>query len=156
MSYYYSRPEINRLPSGLFFRVDQAEQLIQSPPIQAEDIGQSGIAHHEVNYNDFVVAEYRSTKDDKELHLPLLEVSVEIEVVATIAWTKLTQTFTNRATHPIKEATYCFPLYDKSAVTAFTSTMGSDKVLKGVVKPKPQAKAEFKEAVSRQRVAALL
>jgi Mg-chelatase subunit ChlD len=109
-----------------------------------------------VNYNNFVVPQYRSTKNDNELYLPLLEVSVEVDVVATIAWTKLTQTFKNQATHPIKEATYCFPLYDKSTVTAFTCTIGSDKVLKGVVKPKPQAKAEFKEAVARQQVAALL
>jgi hypothetical protein len=153
MSYYYSRSgdlKINRLPSGLFFRVDQAEQL------RHRDIAQSAMVHDELNYNNFVVPEYCSTKDDKELYLPLLEVIVEVEAVATIAWTKLTQTFTNRATHPINEATYCFPLYDKSTVTAFTCTIGSDKVFKGVVKPKSQAKAEFKEAVARQRVAALL
>jgi hypothetical protein len=159
MSYYYSRfddLQINRLPSGLFFRVEQAEQLVQPPLMRSRDVGQSGIPHHKVNYNNFVVPQYRSTKNDDELYLPLLEVSVEVEVVATIAWTKLTQTFKNQATHPITEATYCFPLYDKSNVTAFTCTIGSDKVLKGVVKPKPQAKAEFKEAVARQQVAALL
>jgi hypothetical protein len=154
MSYYYSRSDdlkINRLPSGLFFRVDEAEQLVQPPPMRSRDVGQSGISHHEVNYNNFVVPQYRSTKNDNELYLPLLEVSVEVDVVATIAWTKLTQTFKNQATHPIKEATYCFPLYDKSTVTAFTCTIGSDKVLKGIVKPKTQAKAEFKEAVARQQ-----
>jgi hypothetical protein len=154
MSYYYSRSDdlkINRLPSGLFFRVDHAEQLVQPPLIRSRDVGQSGTSHHEVNYNNFVVPQYRSTKNDNELYLPLLEVSVEVDVVATIAWTKLTQTFKNQATHPIKEATYCFPLYDKSTVTAFTCTIGSDKVLKGIVKPKTQAKAEFKEAVARQQ-----
>jgi Mg-chelatase subunit ChlD len=159
MSYYHSRSDelkINRLPSGLFFRVDQAEQLVQPPLMRSKDVGQSGISHYEVNYNNFVVPQYRSTKNGNELYIPLLEVSVEVEVVATIAWTKLIQTFKNQATHPIKEATYCFPLYDKSTVTAFTCTIGSDKVLKGVVKPKPQAKAEFKEAIARQQVAALL
>ncbi|KAH8767755.1 von Willebrand factor type A domain-containing protein, partial [Hyaloscypha sp. PMI_1271] len=91
-----------------------------------------------------------------ELYLPLLEVLVEVEVMGTIAWTKLTQTFTNRTASLVNEATYCFPLYDKSTVTDFTCSIGSDKVLKGVVKPKSQAKAEFKAAVARQRVAALL
>jgi hypothetical protein len=96
MSYYYSRSDdlkINRLPSGLFFRVEQAEQLVKPPLMRSRDVGQSGISHHEVNYNNFVVPQYRLTKNDKELYLPLLEVSVEVEVVATIAWTKLTQTF---------------------------------------------------------------
>ena len=81
---------------------------------------------------------------------------MDVEVVGTLAWTKLAQTFTNRATFPIKEATYRFPLYDKSTVTSFICSIGSEKVLKGVVKSKSQAKAEFKEAVARQRVAALL
>lgn len=156
MSHYYSQPENQRLPSGLFFRVDQAEQPIQPPSTRGKDIEQSGTAYYQVNYDEFVVPEYRSTKDDDELYLPLLKVSVEVDVVATIAWTKLTQTFTNQAVHPIKEATYCFPLYEKSAITAFTCTMGSGKVLEGVVKPKLEARAEFKEGIARRRVAALL
>ncbi|KAF8853300.1 VIT-domain-containing protein [Acephala macrosclerotiorum] len=154
MSSYYTRseaPNVNRLASGLFFRAEQAEQLSQPPTIRSRDV-----ARHEVKYDEFVVPEYRQTKEGNELYLPLLEVSVEVETVSTIAWTKLTQTFTNRATFPIKEATYCFPLYDKSTVTSFTCSIGSEKILKGVVKPKSQAKAEFMAAVSRQRVAALL
>jgi hypothetical protein len=159
MAYYpYRRNneyQLSRLPSGLFFRPDSTEQPIQLPLVQSDDIRQKN-THHEINNANFVIPEYRSTKEDNELYLPLLEVSVEVEIMATIARTKLTQTFTNKATHPIKEATYSFPLYDNSTVTAFTCTIAYGKVLKGVVKPKPQAKAEFKEAVARQRVAALL
>ena len=152
MSSYYARLEtsnVNRLASGLFFRFEQNEQL-GHPPLKRSTEG----AAHDVRHDDFVVP--GQTKEGNELYLPLLEVSVEVEVVGTIAWTKLTQTFTNRTTSLVKEATYCFPLYDKSTVTDFTCFIGSDKVLRGVVKPKPQAKAEFQAAVARQRVAALL
>jgi Vault protein inter-alpha-trypsin domain/von Willebrand factor type A domain len=107
-------------------------------------------------YDEFVVPEYHLKKEANDLYLPLLEVSVEVEVTGTIAWTKLTQTFTNRATFPLKETTYCFPLYDKSTVTSFTCSIGTDQVLNGVIKPKSEAKAEFTAAVARQRVAALL
>ncbi|CZR51264.1 uncharacterized protein PAC_01139 [Phialocephala subalpina] len=154
MSSYYTRletPNVNRLASGLFFRAEQAEPLLQPPTIRSREV-----AHHEVKYDEFVVPEYRQTKEGNELYLPLLEVSVEVEAMGTFAWTKLTQTFTNRATFPIKEVTYCFPLYDKSTVTSFTCSIGSEKILKGVVKPKSQAKAKFTAAVARQRVAALL
>lgn len=153
MSYYsrFETPTVNRLASGLFFRVERNEQLVRPSPTRSREV-----ALQEMKYDEFVVPEYRCTKEGNDLYLPLLEVSVEVEVVGTIAWTKLTQTFTNRATFPLKETTYCFPLYDKSTVTSFICSIGSEKVLKGIVKPKGQAKAEFKEAVARQRVAALL
>jgi hypothetical protein len=154
MSSYYARLEtsnVNRLASGLFFRFEQNEQL-GHPPLKSNTEG----AAHSVRHDDFVIPEYRQTKEGNELYLPLLEVSVEVEVMGTIAWTKLTQTFTNRTASLVKEATYCFPLYDKSTITDFNCSIGSDKVLKGVVKPKSQAKAEFQAAVAHQRVAALL
>ncbi|KFY62678.1 hypothetical protein V496_04447 [Pseudogymnoascus sp. VKM F-4515 (FW-2607)] len=149
--------KINRLPSGLFFTAARAEHKEPPATITHNDIKlKEAINHEEINYQDFVVPKYNSTKTGKEIYLPLLEVSIEVEVVATIAWSKLTQTFTNRSKKPIKEATYCMPLYDNSTVTSFVCTIGSDKVLKGTVKPKEKAKAEFKEAVAKQQVAALL
>lgn len=79
-----------------------------------------------------------------------------MEVDAAIAKTKLMQTFTNSATHPIKEAKYCFPLYDGSAVISFSCRIGNERLLKGVVKAKEEAKSDYQEAIVRQRVAALL
>jgi hypothetical protein len=72
MSYYHSRfaTEINRLPSGLFFRADQSEKVELPQDIFNE------VVNHEINYQNFVVPEYRSTKDGTEVYLPLLEVSV--------------------------------------------------------------------------------
>ncbi|KFX96781.1 hypothetical protein V490_03143 [Pseudogymnoascus sp. VKM F-3557] len=153
----YDDAEFNRLPSGLFFTVARAEHMEPRRHIPDNDVKQKElIDHEEINYDDFVVPKYNSTKTGKEIYLPLLEVSIEVDVVGTVAWSKLTQTFTNRSKQPIKEATYCMPLYDKSTVTAFVCTIGSDKILKGIVKPKEIAKAEFKEAVGKQQVAALL
>ncbi|OBT77856.1 hypothetical protein VF21_03260 [Pseudogymnoascus sp. 05NY08] len=153
----YDNAGVNRLPSGLFFTVARVEHMEPSAKRPHDGIKQKKVINHEkINYDDFVVPKYNSTKIGKEIYLPMLEVSVEVEVVATIAWSKLTQTFTNRSKQPIKEATYCMPLYDKSTVTSFICTIGSDKILKGTVKPKEQAKAEFKEAVAKQQVAALL
>ncbi|OBT48764.1 hypothetical protein VE00_00788 [Pseudogymnoascus sp. WSF 3629] len=164
MSYYgnsrygqYDNADINRLPSGLFFTVAPVEH--REPPANKRRnyIKQKEVINDkEIKYDDFVIPTYNSTKTGKEIYLPMLEVSVEVEVVATIAWSKLTQTFTNRSKQPIKEATYCMPLYDKSTVTSFVCTIGSDKILKGTVKPKEKAKAEFKEAIAKQQVAALL
>ncbi|KFY71187.1 hypothetical protein V499_08603 [Pseudogymnoascus sp. VKM F-103] len=166
MSYYgnrryeqYDNAGVNRLPSGLFFTVARVEHM--EPPAPAkrahDGVKQKKVINHEkINYDDFVVPKYNSKKIGKEIYLPMLEVSVEVEVVATIAWSKLTQTFTNRSKQPIKEATYCMPLYDRSTVTSFVCTIGSDKILKGTVKPKEEAKAEFKKAVAKQQVAALL
>ncbi|KAL5353552.1 hypothetical protein ACLOAV_001589 [Pseudogymnoascus australis] len=152
----YDNAQVNRLPSGIFFTVARAEHMEPPPNIPNDDIKQKEVIDHEVNYENFVVPQYNSTKTGKEIYLPLLEVSIEVDVVATIAWSKLIQTFTNRSKQPIKEARYCMPLYDKSTVTSFVCTIGSDKILKGAVKPKEKAKAEFKEAVARQQVAALL
>ena len=167
MSYYqtrrfeeYDNADVNRLPSGLFFRVARAEHLEPQRGIPKSDIKQKKVVDHEdiryKEFKDFVVPEYNSTTAGEEIYLPLLEVSIEVDVVATIAWTKLTQTFTNPSKKPIKEATYCMPLYDKSTVTSFVCTIGSNKILKGTVKPTKKAKAEFKEAVAKQQVAALL
>ncbi|OBT69916.1 hypothetical protein VE03_00435 [Pseudogymnoascus sp. 23342-1-I1] len=164
MPYYQNRrryeeydAEVNRLPSGLFFTAARVEHKEPPANITHNDVKQKKVINHEkINYRDFVVPKHNSTKIGKEIYLPLLEVSIEVEVVATIAWSKLTQTFTNRSKQPIKEATYCMPLYDNSTVTSFVCTIGADKVLKGTVKPKEKAKAEFKEAVAKQQVAALL
>lgn len=155
MSYRYhsNDHEIDRLPSGLFFtRLHRAEHLDERPYTRSLAAASHQVPHDNIESRNFVIRQDR----DNELYLPLLEVRIEVEVVATIAWTRLIQTFTNRATHPIREATYCFPLYDNSTVTAFNCSIGSNRILKGIVKAKVEAKAEYVEAVARQRVTALL
>jgi hypothetical protein len=149
--------QINRLPSGIFFSImDEAEHLDKRPRTRSSGVAGSQSAYGNIESNNFVIPGHQDSRGVNQLFLPLLEVRVEVEVVASVAWTKLVQTFTNRATHPIREATHCFPLYENSTVTAFNCTIGSSRVLKGIVKARSEAKAEFQEAVARQRVATLL
>lgn len=88
--------------------------------------------------------------------LPILGVSVEAQVISTIARTTLVQTFTNFSSKAISEADYIFPLYYGSVVISFRCLIGDEKVLVGTVKPKEEAKVEYKRAVERLEVAALL
>lgn len=88
--------------------------------------------------------------------LPLVSVSIDMQVDCNIAKTKLVQTFTNHGGISIPEAWYSFPLYDGATVTAFRCEVGEDKVLEGKVKPKGEAKDEFKRAVQKQEAAALI
>jgi Vault protein inter-alpha-trypsin domain len=74
----------------------------------------------------------------------------------TIAHTTLTQSFENISDEDIPEAHYTFPLYDGAVVTSFQCTIGNDQVLEGCVKPKEEAKKEFKNAIEKGKVAALL
>lgn len=97
----------------------------------------------------------RSQKPKTELCLPLLSVSINMQVDCNIAKTKVVQTFTNHGGISIPEACYSFPLYDGATVTAFRCEVGDDKVLEGKVKPKDEAKRDFKRAVQKLEVAAL-
>lgn len=90
------------------------------------------------------------------LCLPLVDVSIDMQVDNSIAKTKLVQTFRNHGSTPIPEAWYSFPLYDGATVTAFRCEVGDDKVLEGKVKPKEEARQEFAKAVQKQEAAALV
>lgn len=97
----------------------------------------------------------RSQKPMTQLCLPLLSVSINMQVDCNIAKTKVVQTFTNHGGISIPEACYAFPLYDGATVTAFRCEVGDDKVLEGKVKPKDEAKRDFKRAVQKLEAAAL-
>jgi hypothetical protein len=163
------RMEHERLPSGVFFNLRQQDIHIEPsihrqslrdprsgpfvpnllPSVESES---PGLQEH----REFRLASPSIAKDDDRRYLPLLEVSVDVNVVATISRTRLTQTFSNHSNITIKGATYCFPLYDGSAVIAFLCWIGNNKLLEGKVKPKEAAKAEFLDAVNRQSTAVLL
>lgn len=177
---YRVQPEfVERLPSGIFFRHEQLEESIGSteafekgidpylfPVFRAHD---SGYSSPRGNLN--LDPQIASDKVDVRC-LPLLDVDVEVNVKSTVARTRVFQTFTNLSSLIIKEATYSFPLYDGSAVVEFRCHIGEERVLEGVVKPKQvclmsntgtflvnriqTARREFKEAVEKQKVAALL
>lgn len=88
--------------------------------------------------------------------LPIVGISIEAQVISTIARTTLVQTFTNFSSKAISEADYIFPLYYGSVIISFRCLIGDEKVLVGTVKPKAEAKVEYERAVERLEVAALL
>ncbi|KAK1636099.1 von Willebrand factor type A domain-containing protein [Colletotrichum phormii] len=88
--------------------------------------------------------------------LPLLNVDIQVAVDGTVARTKLFQRFSNPSKQQIPEARYTFPLYDGSAVIAFSCTIGDERELIGTVQEKTKAAKEFKKAVEKQQTAALL
>jgi len=166
--------EYERLPSGVFFALANQQADVRLHVVNQQfDRSFRNFSHdnfgdvpnittsHGTNHplhqrREFRIADHAvDTKNDRR-YLPLLEVSLDINVVATVSRTVLKQTFSNHSDITIKEATYGFPLYDGSAVVAFRAWIGKDRLLEGKVKPKGVAKAEFQEAVSRQRASVLL
>ena len=88
--------------------------------------------------------------------LPQLSIAVNSTIRDTSASTILTQTFVNPSkTDAIKKAKYTFPLYESCAVVAFRCLVGK-RLIKGIVKEKEEAKAEYNAAVNRGETAGLL
>ncbi|EXM07361.1 hypothetical protein NOF04DRAFT_15671 [Fusarium oxysporum II5] len=87
------------------------------------------------------------------LCLPTLSVSLTATVDGTVAHTELVQKFRNPSDEIIDAAKHVFPLYDGAVITSFECTIGDERRVRGVVKPKVQARKEFEEAV-RDKVAA--
>ncbi|EWZ02698.1 hypothetical protein FOYG_01926 [Fusarium oxysporum NRRL 32931] len=87
------------------------------------------------------------------LCLPMLSVSLTATVDGTVAHTELVQKFHNPSDEIIDGAKHVFPLYDGAVITSFECTIGDERRVRGVVKPKAQSRKEFEEAV-RDRVAA--
>lgn len=88
--------------------------------------------------------------------LPLLDISVDVDVLSTVSRTSLTQRFANFSDIIITDANYSFPLYDGAAIISIRCAIGDDRMLEGRIKPKAEARADYKKAVADQRTAALL
>jgi uncharacterized protein YegL len=89
-------------------------------------------------------------------YLPQVSLSVHAQIIASTSRTTLTQTFANpSADNAIPELRYTFPLYDGVSVVGFTCTINRDRVIKGVVKERAQARKTFEAAVARGETAGL-
>ena len=94
--------------------------------------------------------------DRTRKYIPLVSVKAHTTILATASRTTLTQTFSNPQTSsPLKELRYQFPLYDGVSVVAFTCTVG-DRVIKGIVKERQEAKQTYYDAVAKGQTAGLL
>lgn len=94
-----------------------------------------------------------ATTSEMTLCLPMLSVSLTATVDGTVSHTELVQKFHNPSDIIIESAKHVFPLYDGAVITSFECTIGDERRIRGVVKPKVQARKEFEEAV-RDKVAA--
>lgn len=99
----------------------------------------------------------RVSSDGKQYRcLPLLEVSMTVNVYHTISRSLLKQTFYNGSSIVIAEATYSFSLYDGSTVVGFNCEIGNERLLEGLVKPTGEAQRIYKKEIAENRTAALL
>ncbi|KAH7056060.1 von Willebrand factor type A domain-containing protein, partial [Macrophomina phaseolina] len=89
-------------------------------------------------------------------YLPQVSLKSHTTILSRTSRTVLTQTFTHYdQTKAIKNVRYTFPLYDGVSVVGFTCRVG-DRIIKGQVKEKETAKADFDAAVERGETAGLL
>jgi hypothetical protein len=83
-----------------------------------------------------------------------LYVQPRSEGLTLIIRADLTHTFTSKAEHQ-SDVTYSIPLPPDASVHAFKALI-DDRVVKGVVKEKQEARAAYQQAVSMNQKAALL
>lgn len=96
------------------------------------------------------------TPQKRQAQLLPSSVDVSINVTQGMAKPTLTQTFCNDAPESIDKAIYQFPMPYESSVVDFQCQIGETKTLQGQVKPKPEAREEFDQAVSTGRSAGLV
>ncbi|HAH04921.1 MAG TPA: hypothetical protein DCM05_00110 [Elusimicrobia bacterium] len=86
--------------------------------------------------------------------LPLKHTAVQAEISGFVADVSLTQVFQNTADKPI-EAVYVFPLPENAAVNEMTLTV-ADRVIKGQIKKRAEAREVYERAKLEGKTAALL
>ncbi len=89
----------------------------------------------------------------KEL-CPLKHTDVDVAISGFIARVTLTQQFKNPYDEPI-EAVYTFPMSDRAAVDSMTMVIG-DRVIKGVIKRREEARRIYEAAKQAGQTASLL
>ncbi len=94
------------------------------------------------------------TQAAKKVALPLANVDIRGRVADRVAQVTVEQTFRNPNTEAL-EAVYIFPLPGGCAVSAFEMKVG-DRTIKGVVKERGQARADYQRAIEDGKRAALL
>jgi Ca-activated chloride channel family protein len=98
---------------------------------------------------------FRLDRDGKpQAPCPLKRTKVQAEITGFLARVTVTQEFHNPSEEKI-EAVYTFPLPQNSAVDAMTMLVG-DRVVRGKIKPREEARAIYEAARSAGHVAGLL
>lgn len=126
-----------------------AALMLNCGKLQAQQNGAQEIASGEITQGSL-----RLVKDGKTLELPLKHTDVDAKITGYIARVKVVQHYTNPYDKPI-EAVYVFPLPENSAVDDMTMKIG-DKIIKGVIKKREEAKQIYEQAKQQGKTASLL
>ncbi|KAL2259009.1 hypothetical protein VTK26DRAFT_7458 [Humicola hyalothermophila] len=89
-------------------------------------------------------------------YLPQVSVSAYTQIVSSTSRTTLTQIFVNPKPDQIPELRYTFPLYDGVSVVGFVCTINDERVIRGIVKERAEARKTYQQAVDRGMTAGLL
>jgi len=105
--------------------------------------------------NEITQGELRTVATDGAvLRLPLRHTDVHADIAGVVAHVEVVQTFGNPYDRPI-EAVYVFPLPNKAAVDAMEIRL-EDRVIRGVIAKRDEARAVYEAARREGRTAALL
>ena len=85
---------------------------------------------------------------------PLEHTDVQVSISGFVAYVQVTQKFANPFKDKI-EAVYTFPLGADAAVTDMTMKVG-DRVIRGIIKPREEARQIYEQAKAKGHVASLL
>ncbi|KAI5195335.1 hypothetical protein E4T39_08248 [Aureobasidium subglaciale] len=98
---------------------------------------------------------YHATNGYNRTYLPQVQLDTHTTITPLYFTTKLSQTFQNPSAGQLSKVRYTFPLYDGVVVTAFTCVIGN-KIIKGHIEQKDQARKTFHAAVKKGESAGLL
>ncbi|MEM1171770.1 MAG: VIT domain-containing protein [Cyanobacteria bacterium P01_H01_bin.35] len=91
---------------------------------------------------------------EEKLTFPLKHTEVKAKIAGNLSRVEVTQKFENPFTEPL-EATYVFPLPDEAAVDEMEIKIG-DRLIKGNIKKREEAKQIYQQAKQEGRTAGLL
>ncbi|NES90242.1 MULTISPECIES: VIT domain-containing protein [Okeania] len=91
---------------------------------------------------------------EEKLTFPLKHTEVKAKIAGNLSRIEVTQKFENSFTEPL-EATYVFPLPDEAAVDEMEIKIG-DRLIKGNIKKREEAKKIYQQAKQQGRTAGLL
>ncbi|HEY9705917.1 MAG TPA: VIT domain-containing protein, partial [Allocoleopsis sp.] len=97
---------------------------------------------------------FSQTKDGKKQVFPLKHTEVKAKISGNVSRVEVTQTFENPFQNPL-EAIYVFPLPDEAAVDEMEIKIG-DRIIKGNIKKREEAKQIYDQAKREGRTAGLL
>ncbi len=135
----------NATPTGGMPALDEEVWVITKADADAA-------AHDEIPGTGSMLARDDATAE--ELPLPLRHTHVDASIAAYIASVDVTQSFENIYAETI-EAIYVFPLPQNAAVNEFVMQIGERRI-RGVIKPREEARETYERAKAAGHVASLL